>query len=147
MSVGERISSLRKEKNISQYQLASIMGVSRQAVSKWENDQSSPDTLNLIRLADILDTQVEYLATGKTGSPSPSKSIEKIVEVEKTVEVERVIERKVSVEKPVYIEKVIEVEKPVIRRVIRNKIIRNPVEYAVFGIICFIIGLIVGILL
>lgn len=147
MSVGERISSLRKEKNISQYQLANIMGVSRQAVSKWENDQASPDTLNLIRLADILDTQVEYLATGKTGSPSPSQPIEKIVEVEKTVEVERVIERKVCVEKPVYIEKVIEVEKPVIRKVIRNTIIRNPVEYAVFGIICFVFGLIIGIIL
>lgn len=144
MSVGERISTLRKEKGISQYQLAKLMEVSRQAVSKWENDQSSPDTINLIRLADILNVQVEYLATGKILSPSPSQPVEKIVEVEKTVEVERIVERKVSVEKPVYIEKVIEVEKPVIRKVIRRRFIRNPVEYAVLGTICFVLGLIIG---
>ena len=52
MSVGERISLLRKEQKISQGQLADTLGISRQAVSKWENGQSSPDTLNLIRLAE-----------------------------------------------------------------------------------------------
>ncbi len=48
MSVGERIAELRNERNISQGKLAQDLGVSRQAVSKWENDLSSPDTLHLI---------------------------------------------------------------------------------------------------
>ena len=65
MSIGERITTLRKERNISQAELARIMDVSRQAVSKWENDQTAPDTIKLIQLADVLDTQVEYLATGR----------------------------------------------------------------------------------
>lgn len=56
MSIGERITELRTQNQMSQYALAKAMEVSRQAVSKWENDQSSPDALNLIRLADILDT-------------------------------------------------------------------------------------------
>ena len=54
MSIGERITQLRKEVSLSQGQLADMLGVSRQAVSKWENDLSNPDTLNLVRLADIL---------------------------------------------------------------------------------------------
>ena len=59
MSVGERISELRKAKNLSQGQLADAVGISRQAVSKWENDLSSPDTIHLIQLAETLDTEVE----------------------------------------------------------------------------------------
>ena len=74
MSIGERITELRKKADLSQGQLASLLEVSRQAVSKWENDTSSPDTLRLIRLADVLSTDVEYLATGKV---SPKK-VEKI---------------------------------------------------------------------
>ena len=65
MSLGERISQLRTDCGMSQYQLAKEMGVSRQAVSKWETDQSAPDSIKLIRLADILDTDIEYLSTGR----------------------------------------------------------------------------------
>jgi transcriptional regulator with XRE-family HTH domain len=57
MSIGERICTLRKERNISQAQLAKILDVSRQAVSKWENDLCAPDTIKLIQLADILNTE------------------------------------------------------------------------------------------
>ena len=62
VSIGERIAALRKEKNISQMQLAKALEVSRQAVSKWENDLTAPDTINLIQLADLLETDTEYLA-------------------------------------------------------------------------------------
>ena len=72
MSIGERILTLRKTKAISQGDLAKQLGVSRQAVSKWENDQSSPDTLNLIKLADLLDTEVSYLATGRSEIKPPA---------------------------------------------------------------------------
>lgn len=64
MTIGSRISGLRKERNISQELLAEKMGVSRQAVSKWENDQTAPDTNNLIALAEYFGVSVEYLATG-----------------------------------------------------------------------------------
>lgn len=64
MSIGARIQELRKINSISQGQLASMMEVSRQAVSKWENDTSTPDALKLIKLADIFDVDIEYLATG-----------------------------------------------------------------------------------
>ena len=59
MNIGERIMALRKEKSISQTELAKRLNVSRQAVSKWEQGVSSPDTERLIRLAEILGTEVE----------------------------------------------------------------------------------------
>jgi transcriptional regulator with XRE-family HTH domain len=151
VSVGRRIYDLRKELNISQVDLAKIMGITRQAVSKWENDLSAPDTLNLIKLADVLETDVEYLATGrKKLPPSPPPPVRIVEPVEKIVEVEKVIE----VEKPVEIIRVVEVEKPVetivekniVRRIIRFKYRRNPVEYVAIGLICFILGLLIGFL-
>lgn len=65
MTLGKRIYRLRTERKISQEHLAERMDVSRQAVSKWENDLTSPDTNNLIRLAQLFNVSVEYLATGK----------------------------------------------------------------------------------
>lgn len=148
MSVGERITALRKEQNISQGQLAQALDVTRQAVSKWENDLTSPDTLNLIKLADLLDTDVEYLATGRKsyGRRSPvviktTETLEKIVEKPVVRTVEKVVER--VVEKPV----VEYVEKPVVKTVFRTKYVRKPFEFLMVGIICFIVGLILGFLL
>ncbi len=156
MSIGERIADLRKKQNISQFQLADALEVSRQAVSKWENDLSSPDTLNLIKLADLLNTEVEYLATGRHSTPPPSpasviikqvETIEKLVEVEKIVEVEK----PVTVEKPLIIERKIPVEtiveKPVYKKVYRTKYVRNPLEFLAAGILGGLIGLLIGILI
>lgn len=70
MSIGTRIYELRKKNSISQGQLAAMMDVSRQAVSKWENDTSTPDALKLIKLADIFNVDIEYLATGSNRTPS-----------------------------------------------------------------------------
>ncbi len=66
MSIGNRISELRKEHHYSQEYVAEQLDVSRQAVSKWEQDQTSPDTNNLIALAGLFGVSVEYIATGKT---------------------------------------------------------------------------------
>ncbi len=63
-TLGARIAELRRAKGYSQEYVAEAVGVSRQAVSKWEQDQSAPDTYNLIALAGILGVTVEYLATG-----------------------------------------------------------------------------------
>ncbi len=66
MSIGNRISELRKQHNYSQEYVAEQLDVSRQAVSKWEQNQTSPDTNNLIALAELFGVSVEYIATGKT---------------------------------------------------------------------------------
>lgn len=145
MSIGERITELRKQKNISQVQLAKQLEVSRQAVSKWENDQTAPDTLKLIQLADLLDTDVEFLATGKHSVRTPPPTV---VTVEKVVDnvIEKVIEKPVYIEKIVEVEKIVEkvVEKPVIRKVFRARYLRNPIEYLLFGGVCFLLGLLLG---
>ena len=99
MSVGDRIANLRKERNISQGNLAKAVGVTRQAVSKWENDISTPDTLNLIKIADLLNSDVEYLATGKHASCKFDPEI---------ITVEKVVEKPVVVEKIVKQEKIVE---------------------------------------
>ena len=65
MSLGERIVELRTLSGLSQNHLAKTIGVSRQAVSKWETGQSTPDPMKMIHLADVLDTDIEYLTTGR----------------------------------------------------------------------------------
>ena len=128
MSIGERIVEMRTAKNMSQSQLAQALSVSRQAVSKWENDQSSPDTIHLVQLADILDTEVSYLATGVKPVYEEAPIILNMVK-----KVDKVVEKVV--------------EKPVIRRVVRIKYLRNPLEFAIVGILSFAFGLILGALL
>ena len=80
MTIGERIAKCRKDKKLSQEYIAEILDVSRQAVSKWENDQSEPDTGNLIQLARLFGVSVEYLANGEEEKT-------KIVYVEKNIPV------------------------------------------------------------
>lgn len=75
MTLGNRISRLRKEQKLSQEFIAESLNVSRQAVSKWENDLSSPDTENLIGLARLLEVDVEYLATGQLTEEMESEPI------------------------------------------------------------------------
>lgn len=148
MSIGERISELRKSQNISQVQLAEALSISRQAVSKWENDQAVPDALKMIQLADLLDTDIEYLSTGRRNfSRRPPVVLNEVKIVEKVVEKPVVTVKTVEVEKIVEVPTVQYVEKPVIKKVYRTKYTRNPMELLVVGSICFIIGLIVGLLI
>ena len=64
-TLGTRIAALRKEKGLTQEELAEKLGVSSQAVSKWENDLSCPDIMLLPSLAKIFDTTVDELLSGK----------------------------------------------------------------------------------
>ncbi len=127
MSIGERITSLRQAQGLSQGDLANILGISRQAVSKWENDQSCPDTLKLIKLADVLDTEVEYLATGRKPVYEEPPIILNMIKTEEKI-VEKVVEKKV----------------PVIKKVVRIKYRRSVLEYSVIACAFFLIGLLVG---
>lgn len=65
MTIGKRIALLRKEKGLTQEELANAMGVSPQAVSKWENDQTCPDISALPKLARLLGVTVDELLEGK----------------------------------------------------------------------------------
>lgn len=148
MSLGERILELRIASGLSQYKLAQAMEVSRQAVSKWETDQSSPDASNLIRLAEILDTDIEYLTTGRRSfGRRPPVVIKTVETVEKVVEkpvvqvVEKVVEK--VIEKPV----VEYIDKPVIKKVFRIKYRRNTAELTIVGVAGFLLGLLVGLVL
>lgn len=64
MSIADRIQHLRKEKGLSQEELAGQIGVSRQAVSKWESGQSIPDIEKVILLSDYFETTTDYLLKG-----------------------------------------------------------------------------------
>ena len=70
MTIGKRIALLRKEKGLTQEELATHMGVSPQAVSKWENDQTCPDISALPRLSKLLGVTVDELLEGKSETPA-----------------------------------------------------------------------------
>lgn len=123
MNIGDRITTLRKEKDISQAELAKRLEVSRQAVSKWEQGLSSPDTVKLIQLAQILGTEVEYLATGV--HPEPGSVVLNVVE---TVEKEKVLVREV------------------VRHIPRKPVKKNPIDYWLVGGMGFVLGLLVGLI-
>lgn len=62
--IGTRIRELRKAKGLTLQQLGDTFGISRASVSEWESGRSKPDANKLVRLADLLDTTVEYLLNG-----------------------------------------------------------------------------------
>jgi len=70
-TIGKRIAQLRKEKNLTQEDLAQMMEVSAQAVSKWENDLTCPDISSLPKLAKILGVTVDELLSGKAEEKAP----------------------------------------------------------------------------
>ncbi|MEE0858936.1 MAG: helix-turn-helix transcriptional regulator [Acutalibacteraceae bacterium] len=90
MTLGEKLSKLRKEYNYTQEQLADILGVSRQSISKWESDIAYPETEKLIELGKIFECFMDYLlkdeVAEKTGaSVSESYFTEKVTEISKKV--------------------------------------------------------------
>lgn len=66
LKIGQYIQNLRKAKGMSQRQLADQLNVSFQAVSKWENGESIPDTGILLELCEVLETTVDKLLRGGT---------------------------------------------------------------------------------
>ena len=65
MSFGDNLRTIRKQKNISQEDLASRLNVSRQAVSKWEQNSGYPEMEKLIQLSAILEVSLDYLVLGQ----------------------------------------------------------------------------------
>lgn len=70
MKLEEKLISLRKANGLSQFNLAEQLGVSRQAVSKWEAGASKPSTENLKTLAALYDVPLEYLLNEDDPGPA-----------------------------------------------------------------------------
>ena len=64
MTIADRIQSLRKAKGMSQEELADAVGVSRQAVSKWESEQATPDLDKVVIMSDVFEVTTDYLLKG-----------------------------------------------------------------------------------
>ena len=92
MTLGEKIARQRKELNYTQEQLADILGVSRQSISKWESDIAYPETDKLIELGKLFDCSMDYLlkeeVTEKSGAQT-SDFTEKIEEISRNVMTEK----------------------------------------------------------
>ena len=73
MTLADRIQQLRKQKGISQEELADRVGVSRQAVSKWESEQSTPDLDKILLLSDYFEVTTDYLLKGIEPVPPSGK--------------------------------------------------------------------------
>ena len=61
MTFGEKLKILRKEKGYSQEEFASLLNVSRQAVSKWESDRGTPETDKLLQISNMFGVTLDYL--------------------------------------------------------------------------------------
>ena len=80
-TLGMMIAELRKEKGMTQLELAEKMGVTDKAVSKWERDLSCPDINSLPNLADILGVTVDELMQIKKEAENPSQSVQDIIQL------------------------------------------------------------------
>ena len=61
MTFGEKLFSLRKSQKLSQEELSEKLGVTRQAVSRWENGETMPDSPNLLEICNLFDVSADYL--------------------------------------------------------------------------------------
>ncbi|WP_130863309.1 helix-turn-helix domain-containing protein [Bacilliculturomica massiliensis] len=91
MSLGENISRQRREKNMSQGDLAGALDVSRQSVSRWETDGAVPELDKLIKLSDIFGVTLDELVKGEkpghlpeTAEKNAPEHVQKIVTVDET---------------------------------------------------------------
>ena len=74
MTLGQRLYQLRKDKNLSQEELADRLGVSRQSVSKWEGAQSVPDIEKILQISKLFGVTTDYLLKDEMGEPEYAES-------------------------------------------------------------------------
>lgn len=79
MTLGEKLKDIRKRFGLSQEQLAEIINVSRQAITKWETDKGMPDVMNLQELAKVFGVTVDYFLRdeGTSAVKTMTKSLDK----------------------------------------------------------------------
>lgn len=71
MTFAEKLKSIRKQAGMSQEQLAEKLGVSRQAVTKWETDAGIPDIENIMAISALFDISIDELLSSKRGTKKP----------------------------------------------------------------------------
>ena len=76
MTLGEKLAMYRKQNNYTQEQLAELLGVSRQAISKWESDLAYPETEKLIKLSDMYGCSLDYLIKDKQEESQPANGVQ-----------------------------------------------------------------------
>lgn len=84
MTLGENIRTHRKQAGLSQEALAEQLGVSRQAISKWENDNGMPETENLIKMATLFDTSLDALLGTEASSDTDTTTTDVLPQPEET---------------------------------------------------------------
>lgn len=94
MTLGEKLAKLRREQNLTQEQLAELLGVSRQAISKWESNAAYPETEKLIRLAKLYDSSLDYLLLDKPYAQKQETVVHRLDL--SSVCIEKVSERKIG---------------------------------------------------
>ena len=73
MTLGKKLSKLRRENNYTQEQLAGILGVSRQSISKWESDAAYPETDKLVKISEMYGCSLDYLLKESVESYEPEQ--------------------------------------------------------------------------
>ncbi len=84
LKIANRLFEYRKNAGLSQDQLADKIGVSRQAVSKWERGEASPDTENLIALSEVYGVTLDELVKGKSQKTNDNNSQNHQIDIEET---------------------------------------------------------------
>lgn len=77
MTFGEKLLALRKQNNFSQEELAEKLGVSRQAISRWESGETMPDSPNLLQISKIFSVSADYLLRDEIEEIFPEPKMEK----------------------------------------------------------------------
>lgn len=101
--IGKFICELRKEQNLSQYQLADMIPITRQGVSKWERGVTTPDPQTLLRLSELFDVSINELLTGGRLETNSIEDLEKTTlsildqSNKKTILIKRIVTASVSI--------------------------------------------------
>ena len=85
MTFGEKVQLLRKKKGLSQEGLAEKLSVTRQTISKWELDRSTPDLQFILQLSDIFEVTTDYLIKDNTNESDRNAKIKKDSEENRAV--------------------------------------------------------------
>ena len=93
MNFGETLFKLRKEKNLSQEDVADELNVTRQTVSKWETNQSTPDFDKIVPLCELFEISTEELLTGRKPEEN-NKKVEKQEVVQEKVPTKEEVRKK-----------------------------------------------------
>ncbi len=97
---GKRLRRLRKERGLTQDDIAAAIGVSRQIISRWERNEAVPKAGNLTALADTLGISADYLLHGKTNFPATPEVPVEVPLNEQILEIAELAEAVLEAEEP-----------------------------------------------